>query len=103
MGEDPKCAYDALWAWWQTRVREVLPSARGTAPLFAHVEGVAITTSQVAAAVRKAALAAGERPADFDARALRIGGATDLYHLFDAAEVERIIADRGRWTSDIKD
>lgn len=53
--------------------------------------------------IREAAAGAEENAKDFDARALRIGGATDLYHLFTANEAERIISDRGRWKSDIKD
>lgn len=53
--------------------------------------------------IREAAAGAGENTKDFDARALKIGGATDLYHLFPADEAEeRIIFDRGRWKSDIK-
>ena len=52
VGDDPKCAYDALWAWWRIRVREVPPHLRGTAPFFADVEGAAVRTSQVATVVR---------------------------------------------------
>lgn len=75
----------------------------GVAPFFARCDGEAIRTQQVAAMIREAAAALGEVVTDFDARALRIGGATDLYHLFDAVEAERVICDRGRWMSDIRD
>ncbi|KAL1507674.1 hypothetical protein AB1Y20_007289 [Prymnesium parvum] len=62
-------------------------------------DGQAVSTANVLAFVREAAVAAGESPADFDSRSLRIGGATDLYHLFGPQEAERIIAARGRWCS----
>lgn len=49
VGEDPKCAYDALWARRQRHVRrEVLPSTRRTPPLLAIIEGSALKTSRVA-------------------------------------------------------
>ncbi|KAL3907915.1 MAG: hypothetical protein SGPRY_009999 [Prymnesium sp.] len=58
---------------------------------------------EVAQMIREASSALGETTTDFAARALGIGGATDLYHLFDAMEEQRIIGDRGRWMSNIKD
>ncbi|KAL3915100.1 MAG: hypothetical protein SGPRY_007376 [Prymnesium sp.] len=47
----------------------------------------------------EAALWVGEQSSEFDARALRI----DLYYLFSAVEAERVLTDRGRGASDIKD
>lgn len=98
-GVDPCCAYDALRALWELRVAQVPPSERARAPLFALADGQAISTAHVLAFVREAAEAAGEPASDFDSRSLRIGGATDLYHLFGPQEAERLIASRGRWCS----
>lgn len=103
LGDDPSCAYDAIRIYFLLRLQEVHGSLRGSAPLFAQADGRAVDTTAVAACIRDAALAIGENPSDFDARALRIGGATDLYHLFGATEAERVIADRGRWNSLVRD
>lgn len=98
-GSDPCCAYDAMRALWEMRIAQVPSVEYSRAPLFATADGQAVTTTHVLAFVREAAAAAGESPADFDSRSLRIGGATDLYHLFGPQEAERIIAARGRWCS----
>mmetsp|Transcript_16788 Transcript_16788/g.40053 ORF Transcript_16788/g.40053 Transcript_16788/m.40053 type:complete len:174 (+) Transcript_16788:132-653(+) len=98
-GADPCCAYDALRALWELRIAQVPPSDRAKAPLFAMPDGRAMATAQVLGFVREAAQAVGECPDDFDSRSLRIGGATDLYHLFGPQEAERLIAARGRWCS----
>lgn len=98
-GADPCCAYDALRALWDLRVTQVPAIERASASLFANLEGAAINTQHVLAFVREAAAAVGEPAADFDSRSLRIGGATDLYHLFGPQEAERLIAARGRWCS----
>lgn len=98
-GADPCCAYDALRALWDVRVAQVPSQERSSAPLFAMPDGLAVNTQQVLSFVREAAEAAGEPAADFDSRSLRIGGATDLYHLFGPQEAERLIAARGRWCS----
>ncbi|KAL1504289.1 hypothetical protein AB1Y20_010697 [Prymnesium parvum] len=98
-GADPCCAYDALRALWDLRVTQVPAIERASAPLFANLDGAAINTQHVLAFVREAAAAVGEPAADFDSRSLRIGGATDLYHLFGPQEAERLIAARGRWCS----
>ncbi|KAL1529671.1 hypothetical protein AB1Y20_000612 [Prymnesium parvum] len=74
-------------------------SAARVAPLFAFPEEV-IRTADVMTFIREAAEAAGEDPSLFNARALRIGGATDLYHILGADEAERTIQKRGRWCSE---
>ena len=61
------------------------------APLFAAADGECVHTSDVLAFIREAVTAIGERATDFDARALSIGSATDLFHLFGPVEGERII------------
>lgn len=78
---------------------DVSASLATSAPLFAWSSGQAIRTSDVLLFVREVAGMAGEKAAEFDAHSLRIGGATDIYHLFGAATAERIIQKRGRWCS----
>lgn len=56
-------------------------------------------TADVLGFVGEAAEAAACDPAQFDSHSLRIGGATDLHHLFGGADAERIIQKRGRWCS----
>lgn len=102
--EPVACAWEALRRWWLMRGAEVAASEWAAAPLFARPDGSAVTTSDVKAMIRQAAEAAGEGPEDFDARALRIGGATDLYHIMGGpTEAERVIQKRGRWCSMIGD
>lgn len=103
--EPEACAWDAIRRYWLVRSREVPTSQWVSAPLFAHSDGLPVCTADVKAFVRQAAAAAGEEnPEDFDAKSLRIGGATDLYYLMGgAAEAERVLQKRGRWCSMIGD
>lgn len=102
--EPEACAWDAVRRYWLVRSAEAQPSRWASLPFFARADGAPVCTSDVKAFIRQAAEAAGEPPDDFDARALRIGGATDLYHLMDgAAEAERVLQKRGRWCSLIGD
>lgn len=93
------CAWEALRAWWDVRSAECPRSEWGVAPLFARIDGSPVCTSDVLTFVRDAAAAAGCDACEFDSHSLRIGGATDLYHLFGGADAERIIQKRGRWCS----
>jgi len=93
------CAWTAMRRLYDIRTREVPSHLHGVAPLFASHE-TAVRTTDVLEFIREAADAAGEDPALFNARALRIGGATDLYHLLGAEEAERTIQKRGRWCSE---
>lgn len=93
------CAWEALRAFWEVRRLECPRCEWGTAPFFAWMDGSPVCTSDVLAFVREAAAAAACEPAQFDSHSLRIGGATDLHHLFGAADAERIIQKRGRWCS----
>lgn len=104
LSEPEPCAWDAVRRFWLVRSGEVPPAQWASSPFFAHENGSPVCTSDVKAFIRQAAEAAGEPPEDFDARALRIGGATDLYHLMGgAAEAERVLQKRGRWCSLIGD
>lgn len=93
------CAWTAIRRLYDERVREVPAHLHGVAPLFAGRDD-AVHTADVLAFIREAAEAAGEDPGLFNARALRIGGATDLYHLLGGEEAERTIQKRGRWCSE---
>lgn len=95
------CAWDAARVLWSDRVAAVAAQELVTAPFFALGRGGPVTTSIVKVFVREAAEAAGEPADEFDAHSLRVGGATDLYFLFGAAEAEHLIQKRGRWLSDI--
>lgn len=93
------CAWEALRAWWEMRSRECHRASWGSQPLFATLDGSPVCTSDVLEFVREAAAALGCSASDFDSHSLRIGGATDLHHLFGGADAERIIQKRGRWCS----
>ena len=93
------CAWEALRAWWDVRSGECPRAAWGVSPLFAGVDGAPVCTTDVLWSVREAAAAAGCDAGEFDSHSLRIGGATDLYHLFGGADAERVIQKRGRWCS----
>lgn len=93
------CAWTAVRRLYDARAQEVPSHLHGVAPLFAGPEG-AVHTADVLEFIREAAAAAGEDPAQFNARALRIGGATDLYHILGPDEAERTIQKRGRWCSE---
>lgn len=101
--EPEACAWDAVRRYWLVRSREVPPEQWVQAPFFAHADGTPVCTSDVRAFIRQAATAAGElEPDDFYARALRIGGATDLYFIMGGAtEAEGVLRKRGRWCSAI--
>ena len=93
------CAWEALRLWWLYRRDECMRVSWGTEPLFALSDGLPLCTATVLEFVREAAVAIGEDPVQFDSHSLRIGGATDLHHLFGGADAERFIQKRGRWCS----
>lgn len=98
--EHSACAWEALRRWWLVRSKEVPPSQWASVPLFARPDGLPVSTTDVKLMIRQAAAAVGQNADDFDARALRIAGATDLYHIMgDPASAERVISKRGRWCS----
>lgn len=99
--QEEKCPWGALRLLWLKRVRQVPPHAAGVAPLFARADNQAIRTADVVAFIRQAAAALDLPSGTFDARALRVGGATDLLDVFGPAEAERFIKGRGRWATDI--
>ena len=99
-GFDPRCPYDAIWRVWHERRRAVPRALWISAPLFVRDDGAAVETSDVNNAFSEAAEAIGEDPSEFGGMSGRIGGATEIYHLLGEAG-QRVIADRGRWDSDI--
>ncbi|KAL3927893.1 MAG: hypothetical protein SGPRY_002624 [Prymnesium sp.] len=64
-----------------------------------RIDGSPVCTSGVLDLVREAAMAVACVANEFDLHSLRIGGVTDLYHLFGGADAEHVIQKRGRWCS----
>jgi hypothetical protein len=107
-GSDRMCTYDALWAAWRVLAASV-PCNLWSATLFFRVaiaDGDApqqwrpLRTDDVSAWVDAAAVAAGLPQGSRKSRALRMGGASDMYDLWGPA-AERYIRERGRWGSDV--
>lgn len=98
---EDKCPWGALWMLWQARMRVVSPHAASVTPLFARANNKALRTADVVAFIRQAAQALQLPAGTFDARALRVGGATDLLDVFGPADAEKFIKGRGRWATDI--
>jgi hypothetical protein len=109
LGSDPMCTYNALRAAWDVLAAPVplFPSGRNL-PAFGALAPTPpsqwrpILASDIALWVGQAAQAAGLPAASYSygSRALRIGGATDLYDLFGPYARDHI-QDRGRWSSDV--
>ena len=70
------------------------------APFFTTAVGLAISTTGVRALVRRLAVMAGLDPADFGAKSLRVGGATDWRDCLGDPSAH-IVKQRGRWCSDV--
>ena len=98
------CPYDALAAAWRVMETEVPPTARATTPFFTFDDGRVVCTDDVESIVRLIVrtLELGN-PSDYGAKALRIGGATDILALckFDFAAAEALCRARGRWSSTV--
>jgi hypothetical protein len=107
-GADPMCTFDALAAAWPILAATV-PPANWASTLFFRIQEEEerhprnwrpLRTSDVASWVDEAAQAAGLPPKSRGTRALRMGGASDMYDLYGPAG-ERYIRERGRWGSDV--
>ena len=121
-GADVLCTYDAIaLAWWRRRhgsapfpldeagrpaadwwERAAVASGAPAleAPFFTTAVGLAISTTGVRALVRRLAVMAGLDPADFGAKSLRVGGATDWRDCLGDPSAH-IVKQRGRWCSDV--
>ena len=69
------------------------------APFFADAVGLPMRTASVRALVQRIAVMAGLDPAEFGAKSLRVGGATDWRDCLGDASA-RVVKQRGRWCSD---
>ena len=105
-GSDPMCTYDALRAA-QRIIEARIPTSKWRHTTFFQVPldedsgpWRPLRTSDVTAWVQAAAAAAGLPAKSRGSRALRMGGATDMYDIYGPAG-ERFIRERGRWGSDI--
>lgn len=96
-----KCPWGALRALWLQRMQQVSAHEASISPLFAGRDNTAIRTADVVGYIRQAARVLDLPANDFDARALRVGGATDLLGMFGLAGAERVIKSRGRWATDV--
>lgn len=97
------CPWEALRLLSLQRMERVTPHEASVSPLFARMDGAPIRTDDVKMFIRQAAECLQLPAGEFDARALRIGGATDILHSYGPAGAESIIRDKGRWQSDIGD
>ena len=113
LGDDPLCTYDAVTLAMRQRLGQ-LPPAVG------RVEGVAALTALFTRAARRGqtcdawrtsdtnklaqemAAALGLDKAQFGGKSFRIGGATDLAAAFGVVKAERLIKQRGRWSSSVQ-
>ena len=124
-GADPMCTYDALLSVWTFLAEWVHPSL-WTSTMFFRVPDLSmfspprvdhfvgppsperidpscwrpLADRDITRWVKEAAIAAGVDPSRRAGRALRMGGAADLYDIFGPAG-ERYIRERGRWASDV--
>lgn len=110
---DPMCTFDALSGIWPILGAPV-PEDRRSSVLFFRIPPAEatwrdiadseswppLTTAIVSAWVKEASIAAGIDPTRRASRALRMGGATDLYDIYGPL-AERYIRERGRWGSDV--
>ena len=99
-GTDPVCAYDAFLAYWEQECQDVPRELWASTPLFRDDEGAGVRSKTVRLDCRAVAVAAGLSPAEFGASSLRIGGAEDIYDVFEEA-ADSVIKERGRWWTDI--
>jgi hypothetical protein len=97
------CTYDALVLAWPVLADSVLAEGHASTLFLcrptAEVHSAlwpAVRSEDIRTWIQEAAVAAGLDPASFGAKALRIGGATDLYDLLGKAGGD-VIKEWGRW------
>ena len=99
-GADPLCAYDAFLLYWEACCAQVRREEWATTALFTDELGQVVATKTMRLDCRAAAMAAGLDPSEFGASSCRIGGAEDIYDLYED-RADAVIRERGRWWSDI--
>ena len=99
-GADPLCAYDAFLSYWEACCAQVRREEWATTALFTDELGQVVATKTMRLDCRAAAMAAGLDPSEFGASSCRIGGAEDIYDLYED-RADAVIRERGRWWSDI--
>ena len=97
---DPTCPYDVLLELFWQESDGVDPEVYDTRPLFCNPDGSMVRTSDVRVDNRIIGAAAGLDPAELGASSTRIGGAEDLYDVYEE-RANPIIQERGRWSTDI--
>jgi hypothetical protein len=107
--DDTMCAYTAVLRVWRARLGEAPPtlgriSARHPAAkqaIFVSTSGKPWDTDDTRDLARRFAIDLDIPSCDVGAKAFRIGGATDLQMLLGNAAGEKVIRQRGRWSSDV--
>jgi hypothetical protein len=97
---DPTCPYDVLLELYRQESEGVEPADFDTTPLFCNPDGSMVKTRDVRVDMRIIGSLAGLDPAELGASSGRIGGAEDLYDIFEE-DANPIIQERGRWCTDI--
>jgi hypothetical protein len=97
---DPTCPYDVVLELFRQESDGVDPAVYHTRPLFCNPDGSMVRTSDVRVDNRIIGAAAGLDPAELGASSTRIGGAEDLYDVYEE-RANPIIQERGRWSTDI--
>jgi hypothetical protein len=97
---DPTCPYDVLLELFRQESDGIDPLIYHTRPLFCNPDGTMVRTSDVRVDNRIIGAAGGLDPAELGASSCRIGGAEDLYDVYEE-RANPIIQERGRWCTDI--
>ena len=96
------CPYEALLRHLRHRMAVVPPHLHATSPLFVGPDGVtAVDTDLMHDVVYDIAMVLGMDAKEFNASALRRGGATDLRDRLGSAAGKQLIKQRGRWETDM--
>jgi hypothetical protein len=106
---DAMCPYEAVCRLWRARLGEEPPAAgriaaghpAAQAPMFVAAAGRPWDTGDTRELARRFAAALGIPTSEVGAKAFRIGGATDLQIRLGSEGGQKVIKQRGRWSSDV--
>jgi hypothetical protein len=97
---DPTCPYDMLMELYRMESAGAEVASYSSMPLFCNPDGSMVKSKDVRVDARVIGCLAGIDPAELGASSFRIGGAEDLYDMYEEA-ANPIIQERGRWCTDI--
>ena len=106
-GADPLCAFDAVMSVWDILATSV-PREEWGATMFFRAYDIAahprnwrpLTTADVAIFCKEIGTAAGIDVSNVGGKALRMGGATDIYDIW-GLQSQQWLRERGRWSKDM--